>query len=58
MVRALETKKGPGWVLHLLLHLQLRVHQALPGKTGRKFREQGRRKEFGKTGKQIKDGIR
>lgn len=46
LVRALETKKGPGWVLHLLLHLQGRAHQAqgLPGKTGRKFREQGRKK--------------
>lgn len=57
LVRALETKKGPGWVLNLLLHL-MRVHQAqvLPGKADRKFRKQGRKEELGKTGKQMAKG--
>lgn len=58
LVRALETKKGPGWVLNLLLHLKMRVHQAqvLPGKADGKFREQGRKEELGKTGKQMEKG--
>lgn len=58
LVRALEAKKGPGWVLNLLLHLRTRVQwaQLLPGKVDGKFREQGKKKELGKTGKQLKKG--
>jgi len=58
LVRALETKKGPGWVVSLLLHLQMRVHEAqvLPEKGNGKFREQGRKEEPGKTRKQMEKG--
>lgn len=58
LVRALETKKGPGWVLNHLLHLKMRVYQAqvLPGNADGKFREQGRKEELGKIGKQMEKG--
>lgn len=56
LVRALETKKGPGWVLNLWLCLKVRVDrpQVLPGKVDGKFREKRRKEELGKTGKQMK----
>lgn len=58
LVRALETKKGPGWVPNFLFHRKMRVQWAhiLPGEADGKFREQGRKEELGKMGKQLEKG--